>query len=292
VGGFGDVTNLGINAMGVFGGRLYVGTDKELDPGGCGCEIWEFDGASWEQVNEDGFASPWNCEAYGLVEFGGELYVGTENLTSGSEVWRYDGADWVSIAPGGFGTGNDAVRGLAVCNGVLYAGTANFDAGCEVWAHDGAQWTQVASNGFGSGTDNPDTVVACYNELLFAATGKEGDRKDPPGLARVYRRAGGISWTQVNSDGFGDAGNQLTLGLFDHAGRLYAGTVNVETGAEVQRYCAADTDGNGTVDVDDLTAIILDWGTDGSTFNADLDGSGTVDVDDLTAVILGWGPCL
>jgi hypothetical protein len=55
--------------------------------------------------------------------------------------------------------------------------------------------------------------------------------------------------------------------------------------------CPGDTDGNGQVDVDDLTAVILDWGTDGSQFNGDVDGSGIVDVDDLTAVILAWGAC-
>jgi hypothetical protein len=55
--------------------------------------------------------------------------------------------------------------------------------------------------------------------------------------------------------------------------------------------CIADTDGNGVVDVDDLTAVILDWGTDGSGNNGDVDGSGVVDVDDLTEIILGWGPC-
>jgi hypothetical protein len=55
--------------------------------------------------------------------------------------------------------------------------------------------------------------------------------------------------------------------------------------------CPADCDGNGVVDVDDLTAVILDWGTDGSGNGADIDGSGLVDVDDLTEVILGWGPC-
>jgi hypothetical protein len=60
---------------------------------------------------------------------------------------------------------------------------------------------------------------------------------------------------------------------------------------EVGPPCPGDTDGNGQVDVDDLTAVILDWGTDGSQFNGDVDGSGIVDVDDLTAVILAWGPC-
>jgi hypothetical protein len=55
--------------------------------------------------------------------------------------------------------------------------------------------------------------------------------------------------------------------------------------------CPADTDGSDEVNVDDLTAVLLDWGTDGSQFNGDVDGSGMVDVDDLTAVILAWGPC-
>ena len=45
------------------------------------------------------------------------------------------------------------------------------------------------------------------------------------------------------------------------------------------------------LDVDDLTGIILDWGTDGSANNADVNGSGVVDVDDLTELILAWGLC-
>ena len=55
--------------------------------------------------------------------------------------------------------------------------------------------------------------------------------------------------------------------------------------------CPADTDGNGAVDVTDLVAVILDWGTDGAENNADIDGSGVVDVADLVMVILAWGPC-
>jgi hypothetical protein len=55
--------------------------------------------------------------------------------------------------------------------------------------------------------------------------------------------------------------------------------------------CAADLDGNGVVDADDLVALLLDWGTDGSSRGTDLDGSGLVDVDDLTTLILAWGRC-
>jgi hypothetical protein len=57
--------------------------------------------------------------------------------------------------------------------------------------------------------------------------------------------------------------------------------------------CSADTDGNGQVDADDLTAVILAWGicADPQNCPADTDGNGSVDADDLTAVILAWGPC-
>jgi hypothetical protein len=54
--------------------------------------------------------------------------------------------------------------------------------------------------------------------------------------------------------------------------------------------CPPDVNGDGSVDVDDLTALILAWGSCPQC-PADIDGNGVVDVDDLTAVILGWGAC-
>ena len=53
--------------------------------------------------------------------------------------------------------------------------------------------------------------------------------------------------------------------------------------------CDADVDGNGVVNVDDLVAVILAWGTDDAA--ADVDGNGIVDVDDMVAVILASGAC-
>ncbi|MHC5001929.1 MAG: FG-GAP-like repeat-containing protein [Planctomycetota bacterium] len=53
-----------------------------------------------------------------------------------------------------------------------------------------------------------------------------------------------------------------------------------------------DANGDGRVDVDDLTAVILAWGSctaPGPACNADLTGDGAIDVDDLLAVILYWG---
>ena len=54
---------------------------------------------------------------------------------------------------------------------------------------------------------------------------------------------------------------------------------------------------NGSVDVDDLLAVINGWGACGDPKNCPADiapvGSpnGSVDVDDLLAVINGWGAC-
>lgn len=51
--------------------------------------------------------------------------------------------------------------------------------------------------------------------------------------------------------------------------------------------CASDVNGDGIVDVQDLTGVVLAWGTDDAS--ADINGDGIVDVQDLTAVIVDWG---
>ena len=53
--------------------------------------------------------------------------------------------------------------------------------------------------------------------------------------------------------------------------------------------CPPDVDGSGTVDVDDLLALIAGWG--GADPALDINGSGNVDVDDLLILIGAWGPC-
>jgi hypothetical protein len=56
--------------------------------------------------------------------------------------------------------------------------------------------------------------------------------------------------------------------------------------------CPGDVDGGGEVGVDDLVAVILDWGPcPPGPCPADLDDDGTVGVTDLTIVILNWGAC-
>ncbi|MHC5025864.1 MAG: hypothetical protein ACYTGR_03785 [Planctomycetota bacterium] len=73
------------------------------------------------------------------------------------------------------------------------------------------------------------------------------------------------------------------------AGRGTVGAVAALLIAPAALACP-DTNGDDAVDVQDLTAVILDWGSDGSGNNGDVNGDGLVDVTDLTEVILAWGP--
>jgi hypothetical protein len=52
--------------------------------------------------------------------------------------------------------------------------------------------------------------------------------------------------------------------------------------------CAADIDGDGTVNGMDLTLVLAGWGSGGSS---DVDGDGTTSGPDLAAVLAAWGPC-
>ena len=53
--------------------------------------------------------------------------------------------------------------------------------------------------------------------------------------------------------------------------------------------CAGDVNGDGGVDVDDLVAVILAWGT--VSCDGDANDDGSINVDDLITVIINWGPC-
>ncbi len=64
---------------------------------------------------------------------------------------------------------------------------------------------------------------------------------------------------------------------------------NVFANGWIVNLCVPDLNRDNQVNVTDLVAVIVAWGTDDA--NADLNEDGIVDVTDLVGVIVAWGPC-
>jgi hypothetical protein len=83
-----------------------------------------------------------------------------------------------------------------------------------------------------------------------------------------------------------DAG-QVAYGLWELFGR--SAPVDMDAAAiTLVAARAADLDGNGYVDGDDLAILLVAWGDAGGS-PADLDGNGYVDGDDLGLLLCDWG---
>ena len=87
--------------------------------------------------------------------------------------------------------------------------------------------------------------------------------------------------------------NTLADGVAQNPGPI-AGTSILNVRLTIGPLCAADIAGNnwgedGTVNVDDLLAVINAWGARGGP--ADLNHDNIVNVDDLLGMINNWGPC-
>ena len=54
--------------------------------------------------------------------------------------------------------------------------------------------------------------------------------------------------------------------------------------------CPADLDGDGSVGITDLLALLGAWGTDPGG-PPDFDGDNTVGILDLLTLLANWGPC-
>ncbi|MDP7006016.1 MAG: FG-GAP-like repeat-containing protein [Phycisphaerales bacterium] len=63
-----------------------------------------------------------------------------------------------------------------------------------------------------------------------------------------------------------------------------------ENGVPDECDCTGDIDGNGTLDVNDLIEIILNWGSTTSPL-CDLNGDGVVEVNDLIIIVQIWNSC-
>jgi hypothetical protein len=229
-GGFGNPANEEVSAIGVYNGRLYLGTSN----GTTGAEVHSFDGVAgtWSQ-HLPGWTQA--LEADGFVEFQGKLYVGLSK-DQGCEIWRHDGVGntWARVdptapGPGGFFSGGaqrDA-RGMTVHGNKLYVGTENDATGCQVWSFDGTLWTTVGSSLLAR--DEEVTSLLSFGGQLYATT--EPFRGQSGGVWRFN----GATWSRDSRPGFGVPGTSVVSSLTEYLGRLYAANYNEWIGGSVWR---------------------------------------------------------
>lgn len=232
-GGFGDLSNNGASALSPFDGHLYAGTL------GKGAKIYRKDASGWSSVMDNGFGNSHNEGINDLIEFGDSLYANTFNVVNGGQIWRSnDGASWNQIISDGFGDQtNGEIFRFAEFEDNIYASTSSFTTthGAELWRSDTGDeidWTRVVTNGFNGDMNNSSIIsLEVYSKTLFAGTYNEKTGGE------VWRSSDGLSWKQVNTDGFDTATNQAISALATYNGMLYASTLTRASGvgAEVWR---------------------------------------------------------
>jgi hypothetical protein len=238
IGGIGNPTIIPMSSA-VYNGSLYIGLIDITNPAGISI-IYKSNGTddtNWTASGSTGFDGDADNEiVQSMAVYNGKLYASTLNEATGTEVWSFDGATWAQDNSDGYDSTSDntSTGTLTSFNGALYASTWNV-AGVEIWKTIGGgamNWAPVSIGGFGSAATNLSYGSIVFKNKLYIGTIADS--------AKVYRTANGVSFEQVNTDGFGYADNDITvfavLGdyLYAATGILGGGPINNTT--EVYRY--------------------------------------------------------
>lgn len=233
--GFGDVGNVSVLELCVFGDWLYAGTFNFS-----GFQIWRTraEGAApyadWECVIRDGAGrGPLNQIAMAMCPFGDALYVGSGIQNGGYDVARKigpAGAEIIRIASDGSWevvVGDPRQRGGEAVNS-LSGLKSGFDDLC-----NGYLWKMAVYDGWlYAGTFNS----AVYLQWSRSGVGATGGRlMEAIGVDRIvqhqggfdfWRSADGINWLPVDRHGFGNIFNYGIRNLVPTPYGLFVGTAN------------------------------------------------------------------
>jgi hypothetical protein len=139
-----------------------------------------------------------------------------------------------------------------------------------------------------------------HSELRFFDVDGDGDEDLTEvhfsnGHARIYLNVNGVlestpSWTFDSPH----VGTAIAFGDINGNGRAdlilgNSGDNSIMVFYAADFDCPEDVNGDGTVDVLDLLAVLAAWGN--TSGPEDINNDGTVDVLDLLALLAAWGPC-
>jgi hypothetical protein len=137
-------------------------------------------------------------------------------------------------------------------------------------------FTNVSNDGSGAAVTAPGLYYLAISPVPSAPLGITGLP------IYFFQTAGEVS---------GPDGPGGTTAIMDWSTTLGEGEYTIELTGAAFVPCLADVTRDGFVNVEDLVAVILDWGTC-SDCQTDINGDDLVNVEDLVQVILKWGTCV
>jgi len=140
---------------------------------------------------------------------------------------------------------------------------------------------------------SPASYSATLANATFTASGAVNLAANTTYWIVLKPLSGSFDWAWTADNSGSGAGFLHTWGVSDDAGSFWWSHDNYQTKFSVVAdvsLCAADITGDHTVNIDDLLAVINNWGG-GAGNIADVNHDSIVNIDDLLAVINAWGAC-
>jgi hypothetical protein len=238
-----------------------------------------------------------------------------------AKTWEWDGVTWTLKGTDGppnlFVTtmAYDSLRHRVIMSGY---GTT--------WAWDGNTWTLVAAPGSpvaGAGdlagvtydtvrdvllvSEGADFWQVTFEPAIISQPGPQNVRLGETGSFAVTAAGAGsdfftYQWyhggTALSDNGriSGAQAAMLTIDAVNSSdqGEYYVTVTgencpNTSATATLTIACLGDLDGNGMVDLVDLTTLLSHYGQTGTSADGDLDGDGQITLTDLAALLVGFG---
>lgn len=312
-------------AVALDGDRLLVGADLDNDYGTWSGSAYAFErvGSTWIERQKLHPSTPSSYEHFGsALALDGDLavvgaYGGPGELFRGTAyVFRYDGASWGQEAvlvgsqsvAGDFFAAAVAVSGDRVLCGARWADIDSLDVG-EAYLFERSEstwverqrWTEASPGpgdgfGFSVALDRDIALIGVHNrDQIGTRSGEavlfrhqDGVWQREPRVLPLDLQAGDMFGLAVALDGrFAVAGAPGEDDLGSDAGAAYVFDL-APCGA-----LPGDLDGDGDVDLADLSLLLVAFGACEGDFAydsaADLDANGCVDLVDLSTLLVNFG---
>ncbi len=307
----------GLNSAGQVVGYSYA-TDNNYH-----AAVWTNTGGTWgvADLGASGYASCANCiNANGVVA--GQWTETSGTAYEDAATWTYNGSTWVvndlinrNLTVGGsnpYATGscyacavND--NGVAVGGGSLASFPSFYTYAWKFNGDGTATWLGTLSSGPGGGTivnypfplsqvGSSDCALGINDSGVIV--GQSAITQGGATHAFVYGYNGDNAMQDMNTVFAGSipAGWTLTSATgIDNNGDIVGVATNssgLDEGFLLATVLPGDANGDGKVDINDLTIVLAHYGMSGVWSGGDFNGDGKVDINDLTIVLAHYNQSL